>query len=384
MKKTIALVLGGGAPNLTLMAGAVAALDDAGVKFDVVSTSGAGMLIGLLYAAPKGRDRAAALQNTVNMGVHDAIYRFFPVNFKVFHKPGTLAQAYTKFWQIAADNRKAIEGPAGDFRDQWLKMLSASPLFAPWAEAWKQFLGKFSSPDNKSGDAQRFFDDWAALMLATFCPTDLSAASQGMCQPAPFVEQAVDFSKLKEFEGDFYMSAYCIELGKMEIFEKKEITIEQFQAALAFPLIYAPFKMNGMTYLEGAAKDTLNFKGLLEKRKRKGHPVIDTIVVLDVLGMKELIAEPRGLYDAWVKSIIVPLTAIAEDDIKLFEQLHLENKVNLKKYFRGKKPKVVKIDFQKQISHNNWPNVLDWSYSNLSALYEAGYRAGSAAAKKVR
>ncbi|MFZ1191328.1 MAG: patatin-like phospholipase family protein [Pseudolabrys sp.] len=384
MKKTIALVLGGGAPNLTLMAGAVAALDDAGVKFDVVSTSGAGMLIGLLYAAPKGRDRAAALQNTVNMGVHDAIYRFFPVNFKVFHKPGTLAQAYTKFWQIAADNRKAIEGPAGDFRDQWLKMLSASPLFAPWAEAWKQFLGKFSSPDNKSGDAQRFFDDWAALMLATFCPTDLSAASQGMCQPAPFVEQAVDFSKLKEFEGDFYMSAYCIESGKMEIFEKKEITIEQFQAALAFPLIYAPFKMNGMTYLEGAAKDTLNFKGLLEKRKRKGHPVIDTIVVLDVLGMKELIAEPRGLYDAWVKSIIVPLTAIAEDDIKLFEQLHLENKANLKKYFRGKKPKVVKIDFQKQISHNNWPNVLDWSYSNLSALYEAGYRAGSAAAKKVR
>lgn len=384
MKKTIALVLGGGAPNLTLMAGAVAALDDAGVKFDVVSTSGAGMLIGLLYAAPKGRDRAAALQNTVNMGVHDAIYRFFPVNFKVFHKPGTLAQAYTKFWQIAADNRKAIEGPAGDFRDQWLKMLSASPLFAPWAEAWKQFLGKFSSPDNKSGDAQRFFDDWAALMLATFCPTDLSAASQGMCQPAPFVEQAVDFSKLKEFKGEFYMSAYCIESGKMEIFEKKEITIEQFQAALAFPLIYAPFKMNGMTYLEGAAKDTLNFKGLLEKRKRKGHPVIDTIVVLDVLGMKELIAEPRGLYDAWVKSIIVPLTAIAEDDIKLFEQLHLENKVNLKKYFRGKKPKVVKIDFQKQISHNNWPNVLDWSYSNLSALYEAGYRAGSAAAKKVR
>lgn len=383
MKKTIALVLGGGAPNLTLMAGAVAALDDAGVKFDVVSTSGAGMLIGLLYAAPKGRDRAAALQNTVNMGVHDAIYRFFPVNFKVFHKPGTLAQAYTKFWQIAADNRKAIEGPAGDFRDQWLKMLSASPLFAPWAEAWKQFLGKFSSPDNKSGDAQRFFDDWAALMLATFCPTDLSAASQGMCQPAPFVEQAVDFSKLKEFEGDFYMSAYCIESGKMEIFEKKEITIEHFQAALAFPLIYAPFKMNGKTYLEGAAKDTLNFKGLLEYRK--GYPkVIDTIVVLDVLGMKELIAEPRGLYDAWVKSIIVPLTAIAEDDIKLFEQLHLENKVNLKKYFRGKKPKVVKIDFQKQISHNNWPNVLDWSYSNLSALYEAGYRAGSAAAKKVR
>ena len=349
---TIALVLGGGAPNLTLMAGAVAALDDAGVEFDIVSTSGAGMLIGLLYAAPKGsrgdikRDRAAALKNTVNMGVHDAIYRFFPMNFKVFHKPGTLAQAYTKFWQLAADNREAIEGPVGDFRDQWLKMLSASPLFAPWAEAWKQFLGTFSSPDDKNRDAQRFFDDWAALMLATFCPSDLSATSQGMCQPAPFVEQAVDFSKLKEFEGEFYMSAYCIESGEMEIFEKKEITIEHFQAALAFPLIYAPFKMNGKTYLEGAAKDTLNFKGLLEHRK-DDRTVIDTIVVLDVLGMKELIAEPRNLYDAWVKSIIVPLTAIAEDDIKLFEQLHLENIKNLKKYFGGKKPNARQDRFSK-------------------------------------
>ncbi|HET7383920.1 MAG TPA: patatin-like phospholipase family protein [Pseudolabrys sp.] len=386
---TIALVLGGGAPNLTLMAGAVAALDDAGVEFDIVSTSGAGMLIGLLYAAPKGgrgdiqRDRAAALKNTVNMGVHDAIYRFFPVNFKVFHKPGTLAQAYTKFWQLAADNREAIAGPVGDFRDQWLKILSASPLFAPWAEAWKQFLGKLSSPDDKNGDAQRFFDDWAALMLATFCPSDLSATSQGMCQPAPFVEQVVDFSKLKEFKGEFYMSAYCIESSEMEIFEKKEINIEHFQAALAFPLIYAPFKMNGKTYLEGAAKDTLNFKGLLEHRK--GHPkVIDTIVVLDVLGMEELIAEPRSLYDAWVKSIIVPLTAIAEDDIKLFERLHLTNIDNQKKYFGGKKPNLVKIDFRKQISHNNWPNVLDWSYSNLSSLYEAGYRAGSAAAETLK
>jgi len=379
---TIALVLGGGAPNMTLMAGAVAALDEAGVEFDIVSTSGAGMLIGLLYAAPKGqrgdikRDRAAALKNTVNMGVHDAIYRFFPVNFKVFHKPGPLAQAYTKFWQ-------AIDGPVGDFRDQWLKMLSASPLSAPWAEAWKQLLGRFSSPDNKDGDAQRFFNDWAALMLATFCPSDLSATSQGMCQPAPFVEQAVDFARLKEFKGEFYMSAYCIESGEMEIFEKKEIMLEHFQAALAFPLIYAPFKMKGKTYLEGAAMETLNFKGLLEHRK--GHPkVIDTIVVLDILGMKELIAEPRSLYDAWVKSIIVPLTAIAEDDIKLFELLHLTNVDNLEKYFGGKKPNLVKIDFKKQISHKNWPNVLDWSYGNLSALYEAGYRAGSATAETLK
>jgi NTE family protein len=367
----IALVLGGGAPNLTLMAGAVAALDDAGVKFDIVSTSGAGMLIGLLYAAPKGDSRAAALKNTVNMGVHDAIYRFFPVNFKVFHSPGALAQAYTKFWQLAAD------------KDQWLKMLSASPLSAPWAKEWMQFLGKFSSSADKNGD---FFGDWATLMLARFCPSDLSATSLGMCQPAPFIEQVVDFSKLQEFDGDFYMSAYCIDTDRMVTFEKEEIRLEHFHAALAFPLIYAPFKMDGNTYIEGAAKDTLNFKSLLEKRK--GHAkVIDTIVILDVLGLDDLITEPRSLYDAWVKSIIVPLTAIAKDDIKLFEEIHLKDEENLKEHFGGKKPNVIKVNFHEQLKpmvddkKYNWQNMFDWSYSNLLTLYDAGHRAGSKAAE---
>ncbi len=50
-----ALVLGGGAPNMALMAGAVAAFADRGIVFDVVSTSGAGSLAGLLWLAPKGQ-----------------------------------------------------------------------------------------------------------------------------------------------------------------------------------------------------------------------------------------------------------------------------------------------------------------------------------------
>jgi predicted acylesterase/phospholipase RssA len=70
----IGLVLGGGAPNLPLMSGALLAPDDAGIDFDVVSTTGAGMLIGLLYAAPKNGDRKGTLRATREMGVHDSIY----------------------------------------------------------------------------------------------------------------------------------------------------------------------------------------------------------------------------------------------------------------------------------------------------------------------
>jgi len=53
-----ALVLGGGAPNMALMAGAVAAFVDRNVVFDVVSASGAGSLAGLLWLAPKGQTPA--------------------------------------------------------------------------------------------------------------------------------------------------------------------------------------------------------------------------------------------------------------------------------------------------------------------------------------
>ena len=71
----VGLVLSGGAPVLTFMAGALVALDERNVKFDVISASGAGMLVGLLYAAPAGGPgkRREALKNTISMGVADEI-----------------------------------------------------------------------------------------------------------------------------------------------------------------------------------------------------------------------------------------------------------------------------------------------------------------------
>src|SRR5271163_4042264 len=89
--KKKALLIGGGAPNASLMAGALVAFLHQGVEFDVISTSGAGALMGLLYTAPVGGDPVAALENWVNVGVADPIYAGFPVNYKVFMKPGPQA-----------------------------------------------------------------------------------------------------------------------------------------------------------------------------------------------------------------------------------------------------------------------------------------------------
>ena len=97
-----ALLLGGGAPTLTLQSGALAALHEHGVEFDVISAAGAGMLIGLLYIAPRGVSSAEALAQTRQLGVHDSIYHHFPVSFKVFHKPGELADGYPPLVAVAA------------------------------------------------------------------------------------------------------------------------------------------------------------------------------------------------------------------------------------------------------------------------------------------
>ncbi len=423
----IALVLGGGAPTLTLQAGALLALHKKGVHFDVISTSGAGMLVGLLYAASKGGDREKALRETVNLGVHDAIYDWFPINYKVFCKPGPLAALYR----------------------QWTM---------PFVHAL---------PD--ATDAQRLYKDWVHLWVAAMSPTSMTPRSLGMCEAAPWLEDVVDFGMLNKLDSEFFINAWNIREQKMRVFNKDQITAAHFRAALAFPLIYPPFELDGDFYIEGSAMETLNLtsllrydhlfdreylkalvgeldkaltqimrldqesaKRLIEKLKtnarhgamramqqsikdglkkkhtqeaakfvldedrdlkealhrlrqntlcaavlrenkakaKKGIGVIDRIVAFDVLGTDALIRRPRNLYDAWVLQMIVPLVSLANMEIAEFRE---DFESNLK----SENDRILHLlHFEKHISHDHWDRVLDWSYSNLRLLFEAGYRAG--------
>lgn len=329
-KKSLALVLGGGAPNATLMAGSLVAFIEAGVEFDIISTSGAGAIVGLLYAAAKGRDAKSALKELANMGVADALYSAFPVNFKVFNKPGQLADIWRQ-WQQANPVLQAIQAQA----DQ--------------------------------GPLQRLAADWSSWLMASLCPSDLTAQSKGLCAHVPFIDQVVDFSKLASLKPQFYLNAYNLSRKRMECWDKRQITHEHFLAALSFPLIYPPYLLGGDYYIEGAAIDTLNFKRLFQE-----HPHIDTTVVFDVLGSEQILHPPRDLYDAWVQSIITPLTEIARDDLKLFEALH-------NKDADGKpRTQLLRVAYDQFIRPEQREQELDWSYSNLSQMYQAGYSAGLA------
>ena len=321
-----ALVLGGGAPNLTLMSGALTALTEKKVKFDVISTAGAGTFIGLLYAASKNGSPLEALKDTVNISISDWIYQFFPVNYKVYQKPGAGARIYR------------------DMVDT-----------LPW-------INTMIHPEHPTS-WQRFFSDWLQLVISTLSPTDLTPMSKGLCAHMPFITEWVDFEKLRQLKYEFYINAYNITDRRMDIFSKDEITLQHYFACSSFPFIYPPTQIDGKLYFEGAAVDCLNYKSLVEK-----HQEIDTIVVFDVLGSDKLFREPRDLYDAWVLSIITPLVEIARDDTKLFEW----------QYNRGPdgKPlrKLLKVKFE--IPEDHLPRVLDWSHSNLSTLFDIGYQSG--------
>lgn len=333
-----ALLISGGAPNSSLIAGALVAFIDRGIEFDVISTSGAGALMGLLYTAPQGGDPRTALRRWVDVGVADAIYDWFPVNYKVFMKPGAAAAAY----------RQA---------------LLASPFTRPFFDAF--------APDAVTG----LWADWVRLWWATLSPTDLSLQSLGMCAHLPFAEQAIDFAAVPEIGPAFYINAYNLTQEKMAIWDKDRITPAHIRAAFSFPFIYAPSRIDGDDYIEGAAIDTINFKALVSDDEAQPglHRELETLVVFDILGIDKLIRKPRSLYDAWVDSIITPLVQLSKDDIRLFELQH-----NIDPQTGKPKRKLLKVDFADAIPEAHWPKVLDWSSSNMKLLFEAGYRAGMA------
>ncbi|WP_211468103.1 patatin-like phospholipase family protein [Collimonas silvisoli] len=329
------LLIGGGAPNSPLIAGALAAFLDEGIEFDVISASGAGVLMGLLYTVPQGGKPREALAHWAEMGVADSVYDIFPVNYKVFMKPSAQASTY---------------------RDA----LTSFPLTRPFFDAF-------------ANDCARGpWSDWTGLMLASMSPSNLRSKSLGLCANLPFVEKAIDFAAVPAMKPEFYINAYNLTQGQMKIWSKQEIGPAHVRAALSFPFIYAPTQIDGDDYIEGAALDTINFTPFVSADGMPGqHDDLETLVVLDILGDAKLIRKPRNLYDAWVRSIITPLVKIAKSELRLFELEHNTDPATGKP-----KRNLLKLDLMGAIPVEHWPEVLDWSKSNMKLLFDVGYKAG--------
>jgi NTE family protein len=363
------LVLGGGAPNLTLMSGALLALHERGFTFDVISMSGAGAVVGLCYLAPKGLSPVEALRNTINFGVSDAIYSLLPLNYKVFFKSGPLAEA---------------------FRNCWRK------------------LPAVQDAENQYGmsPAEKFEADLLLLAGSMMTPSDLNFFDQGICAHVPFIEDIVDFERLRQLGSPRrFLNAYRIDTQEVVEFEGPEIDVRHFRAAFSFPFLYAPYEIDGGIYYEGAEFTGLNLIRLAVDPRYLNIPYVDKkkrgpdayrFVIFDALGT-DVIHPARNLMDAYGQSIIFSSVGNAEKEISIFEEWvrtgdrgfippdewELKADFDFHEGRLGAAPGECKVvpnvetyilDFP--IPSEQKPYILDWSRSNLERLFDIGYESG--------
>src|SRR5262245_59141602 len=303
-KKFRVLCLAGGAPNLTLMSGALHTLHQAGLHKNgkgpnVITMAGAGAVVGLHYLAPKGlksNDRFSleALENTLNLGVSDAIHETLPINYKVFTKAGPAADFFNEFWHSLPEVREATR-------------------------------------QHGMNDDEALISDGLLLGGAILCPMDVNFFDLGICGHSKFLEDLIDFDKLNEIDPndiEIEINAFCIEDQSLVDFtnyerkadgtlERKDITVDHLRAALAFPFLHAPYKIGDKHYFEGAAMQCLN------DYKPQEADEVDWILLLDPL-RSSMIGMPGNLWEAFALSIIMPtagLTELGRDVLKLKKKL---------------------------------------------------------------
>jgi hypothetical protein len=383
----VALVLSAGAPHSPLMAGALCALYKSYPKekapiFDIIYTSGAGALIGLLLAAPKNKKPDKALEGIVDLGISDPIYSVLPINYKAFQKPGPFTspiRQFAKYWKLLD------EFP--------IQPLSAprSPIGACFnycveaARAWREA---------SNGGFRRLYNDLIDLSAAAITPTTLNYWSKGVCDPLPFLEELVDFDELDRIKHDFYLNFFSpatVPKGKhadlagesgtgkaMKLFANGAIRPEHVRAAFAYPFIYTPVRVDNDLAFEGATWDPISFGNLLSPAgtlsKAPEVAKIQTVVLIDIISNLEpfLLREPRNLWDAFGLSIIWPAVAHAKKELARFlGEVDKDTRRHKKHGFT-----VQTLQFDLDLKPEDGEHILDWSHSNMSRMFQIGLDAG--------
>lgn len=422
------VVMSGGAPQSPLMAGFLYALLKEKKTFKNFHTSGAGALMALLLLAPRNGDPCKALENWVEAGVDDQVYAGLPVNFKLFRKPGPFSSVFhllAERFKVPRDDvpaattdpikevlaeflatplrerphgldflRRRKDDPIERFQSMLLAMWRGAPDEKLLAELLqrkdpiKRLRDRWLTSWLKTDDDRRLYNDLVELGFSALTPSTLTPRSKGLAAPLPFLEDIVDFGRLQNLKDrvHFCVNAYNMtadakrakvvkkdrhERNKevMELFEhpmpansphqKEPLGPQHIRAAFSMPFIYPPARIGDDYYSEGADHQPINFHDL------EGHPD-RSVVLLDVLAELEdlLVRTPRDLWDAYVISIMTPVVALAHEDIDDFRKGKDEN---------GRK--LIRVGWK--IPPEFQPYLMDWSYSNLEKLFEAGEEAGA-------
>jgi hypothetical protein len=327
--------------------------------------AGAGAIVGLIYLAPKdGLSKERALRNTVNFGISDAIYDMLPINYKTFTKSGRSADAFNNYWFSLPAVREAMR-----------------------------------MHDRTMTDREKLWADWLLFLGAAMCPTDLNFFSKGICAHPRFIEEFIDFEKVRNIRTtEVEINAFDINKHSIHDFKNRDLARwpkETLRAALSFPFIYPPSELNGHHYYEGAAFQTLNEPKSIEQ--------IERFIILNPL-RSNLIRAPDNLWDAYVQSIIMPVVGIAESEVGPDRRLRSIDVSWM--YYRGALEQIratmqrvdprTRLSWKQKFEGMEWysaelriddddvHNALGWKRSSLETLFDVGHRAGKKLVTRLR
>jgi hypothetical protein len=440
-KPVTTVVMSGGAPTSPLMAGFLYAVLDKKKQFTEFHTSGAGALMALLsLSPPKGVEPQQALRKWVESGVADELYAQFPVNFKLFRKPGPFAPLYQK---LAERYKLPLTDPASLGKPDKLEKLlkepgepnpmtalladvlasqgpppSSSPtdkdpadrlqerLLYMWEKGRNEQtysnLLKLKDPikrirDNfltswlKTDEQRRVYNDMVDLYFAAITPTTLNYRSKGLAAPLPFLEDVVDFdnlaANLTKRNAHIWVNAYNMtkEANTHTKFHRRTKGCVQCQQPLDPKDPMEMFKDRELTPQHIRAAFSMPFiypptviNGNSYSEGADQEPINFRIL-----------RENPGNYAGQKVVILDALGALEDSMVRPPRDLWDAYVISIMTPVVGL-AKMSYEDFKQEcgseIDHEyiKWrvpedakPYVMDWSYSNLSTLFKVGYQEGT-------
>ncbi len=322
----IGIVLSGTAPAMTLMSGVMLAFAEYNIEFEVISTAGVGGLVGMLYLGAKGKTREEALRALPNLFVSDWLYRFIPVNFKVFHKYGPYA---TAFYQL------------------------------------RKSLPKFDIAPDDPSPLRRFANDWVDLWATMLTPPSLGTTSNGLMSHVPLIDDLVDFKLLAGHQTRFYLNAFSLYDRRLKLYDNRDnmVTADVYNGAQAMFMLFPPVRAGSDKLVTGASHDPTALQAIWTKERN-----LWGVLALEPFG-KHFWRAPRDVYDAFQLMLMNPIASLQELTFGIYGQTEL-----LLDRAAAPPTTLPRLYMMSVVLNPDSTRLLNWSYDNAVALQTIGHR----------
>jgi len=361
-KKKRAIALAGGGPAAGLHIGALAALEDADIEFDVFALSCIGAWVGIVYNTRSRPDRAK--QTLQFFDTHcfrgDRSYEWFPINRGFATDGHALWQAWANFPFSPERDWSSLVLPL----DIYKSLLNSTALFADPTRWTNQEFNYWLLNDVLA------VNPLTRYLTSMIYKSEINGLSKIFYEDSPILKEVFrDGCLYGKDMPEVYHNAWRLptkdEPGKMQIFHNRrksskvaketylKITPESLCACSALPYIEESVFIDPDEYTEGALVDTVNFKNLLQD-----HPDLDEVWINRIVDDSQ-VKSPRSLGGALANLPMQFAAEVGENDVKLFRQ-HLINQSRMR-------PRVVEIPI-----HPETAVTFEWQRSNLMQGFHEG------------